>query len=698
MIHSLCIHKMKYTKTYISRQEKNTEAPMQLREYGKTGKKVSLLGFGTSRFFPEDYATEPGKEKLVRLLVKANDMGINYFDTWHDYGNGQCEEVLGTALKRMQGDVYVATKSHGCLLDADETRRRLEASLRRLQVEKIHFYHMWRILHMDHFRAYTRPGGPYEGALRAKHEGLIDHICFSAHCDGATIAEIASSGYFEGVMLGYNIINFKYREEGLRAAATAGLGVAIMNPLAGGILPRNTQAFSFAVEDGEKITDLALNFCTSDAAVSVVLSGMANEKELENNLHVAENAAGLSRQRIDELRSRLTEEFNFLCNGCRYCEGCPNDIAIHKYMLSYNDYILHSPQAFFQSVGSWELPSSEPLPCSHCGLCEEKCSQHIPIRKHIDAINTCIAQRSSALTHLGEAGKDAEAEGEWALRRLACKLDAEGDLPGAAEAARRALRKNPYWEEGWRILSAACQHDDPDAALSHAEKAVELFPDSCHCMLALCRMFQFRGEEGKAKAVAEASLGQRPEWTCLHMLMAEILEKQGNTEAAVEHAFKAVEAEPAAVEQRIVLADLLTKSGRLAEAAAQAKAAVRYALAVLPEEDWPHTAYAKILEAKNDIVGALEQAGLAWQKQPHKQSVTAEYARLLRMNGKLDDCESLCRKALEDDAHQGWAWRELCRCAVERDDAQAALEYGAKAIAAHPEDMEFTRYVAVLKK
>ena len=59
---------------------------MQLREYGKTGKKVSLLGFGTSRFFPEDYATEPGKEKLVRLLVKANDMGINYFDTWHNYG------------------------------------------------------------------------------------------------------------------------------------------------------------------------------------------------------------------------------------------------------------------------------------------------------------------------------------------------------------------------------------------------------------------------------------------------------------------------------------------------------------------------------------------------------------------------------------------------------------------------------------
>ena len=372
---------------------------MRYREYGKTGKMVSLLGFGTSRFRPEDYATEAGREKLINLLVKAHCLGVNYFDTWHDYGNGQCEALLGHAFKRMQGDFYLATKSHNSQLDACETRKRLEASLRHLQVEKIHFYHLWCILHMDHFRAYTRKGGPYEGALRAKNEGLIDHICFSAHCDGKTIAKIASSGLFEGVMLGYNIINFKYREEGLRAAAKAGLGVAVMNPLGGGALPRNAQAFSFAVLDGETIADVALNFCAADATVSVTLSGMTNEKELESNINSVEKLEKFSEQRMEELKSKITEEFNFLCNGCRYCDNCPNDIDIPAYMLSYTNYILHeyNPRAFFEGIGNWRLSPHEPLPCSHCGQCEEKCSQHIPIRKHIDEINMLIEQREKYL-------------------------------------------------------------------------------------------------------------------------------------------------------------------------------------------------------------------------------------------------------------------------------------------------------------
>jgi tetratricopeptide (TPR) repeat protein len=77
--------------------------------------------------------------------------------------------------------------------------------------------------------------------------------------------------------------------------------------------------------------------------------------------------------------------------------------------------------------------------------------------------------------------------------------------------------------------------------------------------------------------------------------------------------------------------------------------------------------------------------------------VAANYARLLRVSGNLDECESFCRKALSEDGNQGWAYRELCRCADIRQDAKTALQYGAKALEVHPEDMEFRQYVAHLK-
>lgn len=373
---------------------------MQYREYGNTGKMVSVLGFGTSRFLREDYATDSGQEKIVHLLCKSNEMGINFFDTGAAYGDGRCEKLLGQAIKQMPNECYISTKSHDCRMDATEMRRRLDCSLRALDVNKVHFYHMWRVLNMDQFNSYMRKGGPYEGALAAQNEGLIDHICFSAHCSGDEIAEIAASGYFEGVILSYNLLNFKYREVGLRAAKKYNLGVAIMNPLGGGVIPRCASAFSFAAREGvENISDIALNFCSSHSEVSLVLSGMTNETELENNISAMDKAAVFSDQWLEEVKSNIVEEFNSLCNGCQYCRGCPQHIDIYKLMLSYNNYTLRdaAPRAFFEEIVNWGFLPRGPFPCIECGLCEEKCSQHIPIRERIRELNSLIEQRESNL-------------------------------------------------------------------------------------------------------------------------------------------------------------------------------------------------------------------------------------------------------------------------------------------------------------
>jgi hypothetical protein len=270
-----------------------------------------------------------------------------------------------------------------------------------MDIGKIHFYHMWRILSIEQFRHFTRNGGPYEGAIQAQKEGLIDHICFSAHCDGDEIAEIAAGGYFEGVILSYNIINFKYREKGLLAAKKNRLGVVIMNPLGGGIIPRNAQAFSFAVREDEDISDVALKFCASHSAASLVLSGMTTEQELEKNVAALEGLADFSVQRKEEIKSGLTEVFNTLCNGCRYC-NCPAGLEPHNLMLAYNEYMLcdYAPRALFVELGNVYGYGRFPVKafaCTGCGACERQCSQHLPIRKRIAEITTLIEQRSSYL-------------------------------------------------------------------------------------------------------------------------------------------------------------------------------------------------------------------------------------------------------------------------------------------------------------
>ena len=95
---------------------------------------------------------------------------------------------MGAAFKAMKNPFYVSTKSNiSSEKTADEVRARIDKSLKRLGVDKINFYHMWCILSLDQYRKVIAPGGPYWGALKAKEEGLIDHICFSTHCSGEEI-------------------------------------------------------------------------------------------------------------------------------------------------------------------------------------------------------------------------------------------------------------------------------------------------------------------------------------------------------------------------------------------------------------------------------------------------------------------------------------------------------------------------------
>jgi len=127
---------------------------MIYKEYGKTGEKVSVIGFGGMRF-----DISKSKEENTELLRYANAEGINYFDTAPTYCEDQSEDIFGIAFKNMPADFYVSTKGNPHEFNtAKKAKEAVKKSLDRLGIPKIHFYHIWCLLKMEHYELAMKPG------------------------------------------------------------------------------------------------------------------------------------------------------------------------------------------------------------------------------------------------------------------------------------------------------------------------------------------------------------------------------------------------------------------------------------------------------------------------------------------------------------------------------------------------------------
>jgi predicted aldo/keto reductase-like oxidoreductase len=362
---------------------------MQYKEYGKTCKEVSVIGFGGMRFRKEDY--DKSFEIPAQIIRRASELGVNYFDTAPFYCDDKSEEIFGEAFKDMPNPFYVSTKS---MIHreptADDVRRRIDNSLKRMGLNKINFFNMWSILNIGQYRKVMAPGGPYEGALKAKNEGLIEHIVFSTHCSGEEIEAIVDGGAFEGVTLGYNAINFAYRQKGIKASYEKGLGVVTMNPLGGGIIPQNPDYYSFIKgNDNDTLAQAALKFNISHKEITVALAGMGTIEEVEENVKAGENFGAMTDERLNAMAKHLNKALDSLCTGCQYCKGCPVDIDIPKYMDAFNmSIIMKNDESIINRLKwHWGMDNEGAAMCIDCGKCEKMCTQHLPIIERLKYIS-----------------------------------------------------------------------------------------------------------------------------------------------------------------------------------------------------------------------------------------------------------------------------------------------------------------------
>lgn len=362
---------------------------MYYKNYGDTEMRVSAIGFGGMRYNEED--VEAGRfEKCAEIALYAHENGINYFDTAPFYCSDKSEEITGIALSQLKRDsYYVSSKTNfntlGKTITEDVFRRRLEQTLTRLKVDYLDFYHLWCMLSLESYE--KQCDALYGFFENAKSEGLIRNIVFSSHMQGEELEQVIKQNKFKGMLLGYNALNYRFRQSGISAAHKQGMGVVVMNPLGGGLIPQNPDTFSYLTKGTDlNVAQAALRFVASHKEITIALCGFTNKEHVDDAVRAVD---GLIERPVAEIVVEYEEEglaFNNLCTGCGYCKKCPMDIDIPKFMDSYNQKLLNADM-LERIKYHWDIDLNETKKCIACGKCEGLCTQHLPIIERLKEIS-----------------------------------------------------------------------------------------------------------------------------------------------------------------------------------------------------------------------------------------------------------------------------------------------------------------------
>lgn len=355
---------------------------MRYRPLGKTGLMVSALSVGCMRL-------SDNVELNQKLVSRAIECGVNYFETTRYYLGGTCQHRTAPGLVGKAAGVIVSGKDG---IDPNKTayvfRKEMERQLEILGLSHFKFYQVgwfsWGM--MPHL---LKRGGILDALRRAQDEGLVHHVGFTGHDSPENFIRCIETGLFDCITVPYNLINRRY-EPTIKRAGELGVGVVAMCPVAGGVLAGGTDKIKQALQMDLPSPAMALRFVLSNPDVSTACSGVNTLEQLEENVKTvhafdpvrdgkfAEMCAGL-----DRLREALGDR---VCTACRYCQPCPQGVDIPRYLELYRTWKCYGMEDHVRTSLKGMNPKNHVDNCNDCGLCEDKCPNDLSVRDMLKEI------------------------------------------------------------------------------------------------------------------------------------------------------------------------------------------------------------------------------------------------------------------------------------------------------------------------
>lgn len=316
-----------------------------LMRLGKTNLIVNKNGFGGLPIQRRNV------EDSIRILRKAYNNGINFYDTGRYYADS--EEKIGLALSDVRENIYIASKTMA--QTAEEFWNDLETSLKNLQTDYI-----------DLYQFHNPPFCPkadddiYQAMVEAKDKGIVNHIGISSH--KYTIAnEAIESGLFETLQFPFSYLTDDKELELVRKCEIKDIGFIAMKGMAGGLI-RNSKA----------------SYCFMQQFDNVLpIWGIQRESELDEFISYQNSNLSLNNQLIAEINNDKEELQGDFCRGCGYCMPCPKDIKINTVIRTSLGIRRFSMKYYL--IPEYEQKMERINDCTECMQCVKKCPYELDI-------------------------------------------------------------------------------------------------------------------------------------------------------------------------------------------------------------------------------------------------------------------------------------------------------------------------------
>lgn len=375
------------------------------------GCEISRLGYGGMRF-PKN-GDEVDVEEAVKLLRKAYDMGVNYFDTAVVYHKGESEKIFGKAFEIYdRSSYYLADKmSIWVCKDEQEMKDLFERQLKTLKTDYVDFY-LVHSLNRNHYQK-VKEFHCVEFLQEMKRQGKIKHLGFSFHDTYPVFTQILNDYDWDFVQIQLNYLDWQNQgaEQLYRELEKRNLPCMVMEPVRGGYLATldEQRAKPFLeMEPNRSIASWAIRWVESLPQVTVVLSGMSDMAQLEDNVAMMTNFEPMNEKELEAV-AKVVEEIRKVndipCTGCRYCMDCPMGVDIPEIFAIYSRLkIFGKDKSFVEDYKEVMENGNGAEHCVGCQQCMNHCPQSIEIPDKLAMIHRLYLDKKAEL-EAAEAAK-----------------------------------------------------------------------------------------------------------------------------------------------------------------------------------------------------------------------------------------------------------------------------------------------------